>query len=83
MNRIQSPSSSPAPSFHGFTSLDRSSSELGELLTRLQKTVLHADPEREQRLRRSEYERAKLEAVRGNSLQTTDIPFRWLTAMLL
>lgn len=43
---------------------DRSSAELGLLLSRLTQNVLYADPEREQRLRTSEYERAKVEAVR-------------------
>lgn len=41
----------------------KSSAELGQLLSRLQQTLLHADPEREQRIRRSEYERARIEAV--------------------
>ena len=38
--------------------------ELGHLLSRLQRSVLHPSPEREQRLRTSEYERARIEAVR-------------------
>ncbi|KAH7326413.1 putative synaptobrevin protein [Stachybotrys elegans] len=36
------------------------SAELGQLLYRLQQAVLHPTPERERRLRTSEYERAKL-----------------------
>lgn len=52
-----------APAHNG-SSFDRSAAELGQLLSRLQNTVLHADPEREQRLRTSEYERARLNTVR-------------------
>ncbi|KAJ6444770.1 synaptobrevin [Purpureocillium lavendulum] len=36
--------------------------ELSQLLSRLQQTVLHPTPEREHRLRTSDYERARLEA---------------------
>lgn len=62
MARISSPRPSVA-THPGASSFDLSSTELGQLLARLQLTVLHADPEREQRLRHSEFERAKLEAV--------------------
>lgn len=44
-------------------SIDVASAELGQLLYRLQQTVLHPTPERERRLRTSEYERARLESV--------------------
>lgn len=53
---------------HTVSSFDRSSAELGQLLSRLQQTVLHADPEREQRLRTSEFERARLSTVRKDIL---------------
>lgn len=37
--------------------------ELSQLLSRLQESILHPAPERERLLRRSEYERARVEAV--------------------
>lgn len=37
--------------------------QLSQLVTRLQQNVLHPTPERERRLRTSEYERARVEAV--------------------
>ncbi|KAG9253855.1 synaptobrevin [Emericellopsis atlantica] len=58
MARLSNPGRAAIPQT---SDLDRSSAELGQLLLRLQRTVLHADPAREQRLRTSEYERAKLE----------------------
>lgn len=60
MARLSSPGlqASQSPDFN------RSSAELGLLLSRLTQNVIHADPEREQRLRTNEYERAKLETVR-------------------
>lgn len=45
------------------SAIDVSSSELGHLLLRLQQTVLHADVDRERRLRTSEFERARVAAV--------------------
>lgn len=59
-------SSSSVPSF------DQSSAELGFLLARLQKSVLHPDPARERRLRTDEYERVKLASVR---LKSSIIPY--------
>ena len=59
MARLSSPGS-PASSSQDF---NRASAELGLLLSRLTQNVVHADPEREQRLRTDEYERAKLERV--------------------
>ncbi|KPM36802.1 hypothetical protein AK830_g9751 [Neonectria ditissima] len=44
------------------SAIDVSSSELSHLLLRLQQTVLHADVERERRLRTSEFERARVAA---------------------
>lgn len=46
------------------SALDVASAELGQLLDRLQRTLLHADAERERRLRTSEFERARVESVR-------------------
>ncbi|KAL6414722.1 hypothetical protein AUP68_01254 [Ilyonectria robusta] len=45
------------------SAIDSASSELGHLLLRLQQTILHADPDRERRLRTSEFERARVAAV--------------------
>lgn len=59
MARLSSPGS-PASSSPEF---NRASAELGLLLSRLTQNVVHADPEREQRLRTDEYERAKVEKV--------------------
>ncbi|KAK7428934.1 hypothetical protein QQZ08_004551 [Neonectria magnoliae] len=44
------------------SAIDVSSSELSHLLLRLQQTVLHADVDRERRLRTSEFERARVAA---------------------
>ncbi|CAM1502963.1 Fc.00g077390.m01.CDS01, partial [Cosmosporella sp. VM-42] len=44
------------------SALDIASSELGQLLNRLQRSVLHADADRERLLRTSEFERARVEA---------------------
>ncbi|KAH6984907.1 hypothetical protein BKA56DRAFT_581880 [Ilyonectria sp. MPI-CAGE-AT-0026] len=44
------------------SAIDSASSELGHLLLRLQQTILHADPDRERRLRTSEFERARVAA---------------------
>lgn len=38
--------------------------ELSQLLSRLKQSVLHPSPERERRLRNSEFERTRVEAVR-------------------
>lgn len=38
--------------------------ELAQLLSRLKQSVLHPSPERERRLRNSEFERTRVEAVR-------------------
>ncbi|UNI21395.1 hypothetical protein JDV02_007389 [Purpureocillium takamizusanense] len=46
----------------GGDSQNRAAVELSQLLSRLQQSVLHPTPEREHRLRTSEYERARLEA---------------------
>lgn len=43
---------------------DTALAELTQLLLRLQNNLLHPTPDREKRLRTSEYERAKAEAVR-------------------
>jgi hypothetical protein len=43
--------------------------ELTQLLSRLQQNLLHPTPERERRLRTSEYERAKAEAVGQHGTQ--------------
>ncbi|KAI9897204.1 hypothetical protein N3K66_008226 [Trichothecium roseum] len=45
---------------HSPEPLERSVIELGHLLSRLQQTILHPDPERERKLRTSEYERARV-----------------------
>ena len=45
------------------SSPDVTLADLTQLLLRLQQNVLHATPERERRLRSSEYERAKVETV--------------------
>ncbi|KAG9498798.1 hypothetical protein J7337_009609 [Fusarium musae] len=42
------------------SAIDIASAELGNLLLRLQKTVLHTDSDRERRLRSSEFERARV-----------------------
>ncbi|KAM0197092.1 hypothetical protein ACHAPA_002518 [Fusarium lateritium] len=42
------------------SAIDVASAELGSLLLRLQKTVLHTDSDRERRLRSSEFERARV-----------------------
>ncbi|KAM0249957.1 hypothetical protein ACHAP5_002550 [Fusarium lateritium] len=42
------------------SAVDVASAELGSLLLRLQKTVLHTDSDRERRLRSSEFERARV-----------------------
>ncbi|KAI1051457.1 hypothetical protein LB506_003274 [Fusarium annulatum] len=42
------------------SAIDIASAELGTLLLRLQKTVLHTDSDRERRLRSSEFERARV-----------------------
>ncbi|RGP63091.1 hypothetical protein FLONG3_10032 [Fusarium longipes] len=42
------------------SAIDIASAELGNLLSRLQKTVLHTDSDRERRLRSSEFERARV-----------------------
>ncbi|EKJ73512.1 hypothetical protein NXS19_009210 [Fusarium pseudograminearum] len=42
------------------SAIDIASEELGNLLSRLQKTVLHTDNDRERRLRSSEFERARV-----------------------
>ncbi|RGP70798.1 hypothetical protein FSPOR_3818 [Fusarium sporotrichioides] len=42
------------------SAIDIASEELGNLLSRLQKTVLHTDSDRERRLRSSEFERARV-----------------------
>ncbi|KAI5459894.1 hypothetical protein BGZ63DRAFT_388923 [Mariannaea sp. PMI_226] len=55
---------SPAPgAYLNRSGIDIASAELGHILSRLQHTILHADPERERRLRTSEFERAR---VAGN-----------------
>lgn len=43
--------------------------DLTLLLNRLQRTILHADSEREARLRESEFEREKAKAVRNRQCQ--------------
>lgn len=58
-----SPFSSYTPRIHS-SALDIACAELGQLLDRLQRTVLHADAERERKLRTSEFERSRVEAVR-------------------
>ncbi|KAF4332535.1 hypothetical protein FBEOM_13666 [Fusarium beomiforme] len=52
-------SHSSSPSINRST-IDIASAELGNLLLRLQKTVLHTDSDRERRLRSSEFERARV-----------------------
>lgn len=46
------------------SALDVALAELGHLLMRLQQTVLHADPDRERRLRMNGFERARVASVR-------------------
>ncbi|KAH7263235.1 hypothetical protein BKA59DRAFT_48593 [Fusarium tricinctum] len=52
-------SQSIAPSLNR-SAIEVASAELGSLLLRLQKTVLHTDSDRERRLRSSEFERARV-----------------------
>ncbi|KAL6913050.1 hypothetical protein ACHAPO_005001 [Fusarium lateritium] len=52
-------SQSTSPSLNR-SAIDIASAELGTLLSRLQKTVLHTDSDRERRLRSSEFERARV-----------------------
>ncbi|KAJ4012191.1 hypothetical protein NW752_004585 [Fusarium irregulare] len=52
-------SQSTSPSLNR-SAIDIASTELGNLLSRLQKTVLHTDSDRERRLRSSEFERARV-----------------------
>ncbi|CAG7562957.1 unnamed protein product [Fusarium equiseti] len=56
MARLSQPTS---PSLNR-SAIDIASTELGNLLSRLQKTVLHTDSDRERRLRSSEFERARV-----------------------
>lgn len=56
MARLSQPTS---PSLNR-SAIDIASEELGNLLSRLQKTVLHTDNDRERRLRSSEFERARV-----------------------
>ncbi|KAF3806168.1 hypothetical protein GCG54_00005929 [Colletotrichum gloeosporioides] len=53
MARLSSSTSAPAPQ-------ERGVAELSQLLRRLDQTILHADHDRERRLRASEFERARL-----------------------
>ncbi|KAI8236177.1 hypothetical protein K4K57_004466 [Colletotrichum sp. SAR 10_99] len=53
MARLSSSTSAPAPP-------ERGVAELSQLLRRLDQTILHADHDRERRLRASEFERARL-----------------------
>uniref|UniRef100_A0A8H7K360 Uncharacterized protein n=1 Tax=Bionectria ochroleuca TaxID=29856 RepID=A0A8H7K360_BIOOC len=53
-------SNAPSPALHRTgSSFERSSAELGQLLSRLQQVLLHPDPNRERQLRTSEYERSR------------------------
>ncbi|KAH7159947.1 hypothetical protein B0J13DRAFT_540012 [Dactylonectria estremocensis] len=58
MARLSQPPGAPI----NRSATDLASSELGNLLLRLQKTILHAEPDRERRLRTSEFERARVAA---------------------
>lgn len=53
-----------APPRRSVSDPNSSLTDLNRLLARLQQTVLHADSEREKRLRTSEYERNKAGIVR-------------------
>lgn len=48
-----------------------SPAELAQLFSRLKQSVLHPSPERERRLRNSEFERTRVEAVRLNEYVAT------------
>ncbi|CAG9996502.1 unnamed protein product [Clonostachys byssicola] len=53
-------SNAPSPALRRTgSSFERSSAELGQLLSRLQQVLLHPDPNRERQLRTSEYERSR------------------------
>ncbi|KAH7143950.1 hypothetical protein EDB81DRAFT_796972 [Dactylonectria macrodidyma] len=58
MARLSQPPGAPI----NRNAIDLAASELGHLLLRLQQTILHADPDRERRLRISEFERARVAA---------------------
>lgn len=55
------------------SAIDIASAELGTLLLRLQKTVLHTDNDRERRLRSSEFERARVASVRAPVPDSTPV----------
>ncbi|KAH6890479.1 hypothetical protein B0T10DRAFT_485990 [Thelonectria olida] len=55
-------SSQVAGAYINRSAIDVASNELGHLLFRLQQSILHADEDRERRLRTSEYERARVAA---------------------
>lgn len=70
-----------APPRRSVSDPNSSLTDLNRLLARLQQTVLHADSEREKRLRTSEYERNKAGIVRFTF--ALSLPFALLRRIMI